>query len=326
MKNLLKVSILISLAGLIACGPSEKEKSLMKQSKAMFGTLPDKMPGSESDTPAIIELGKKLYSDTKLSVNNTQSCNSCHNVNGKAGGVDNLPTSPGAFGKTGDRNSPTVLNAGFHFVQFWDGRAADLKAQAKGPILNPGEMAMPNEKAVIDKLSADAEYPALFKKAYPDAKEPLTYDSLANAIAAFERTLITHDRFDDFMNGKNSALSSEEQKGLETFIATGCTACHNGAALGGNSFRKMGQVNSYSNVTDTGRFNVTKKAEDKYFFKVPSLRNIKLTSPFFHDGSAKTLEDAVTQMAYLQLGKKLSKEEAESISRFLGSLTDKTRL
>lgn len=316
--------ISILLATFTYCGPTQETKDLQGKAKQIIGALPEKMPGSENDTAELISLGKKLYFEKKLSLNETQSCNSCHNVEGKGAGVDNLPTSPGAFGKNGDRNSPTVLNAGFHFVQFWDGRAADLKAQAKGPILNPVEMAMPSEKEVLKRLSEDAEYPSLFAKAYPNEKSPLTYENLAGAIASFERTLVTSSRFDDFINGDYKAISQAEQEGFKSFMAAGCTSCHSGNLLGGNSYRKIGQVNEYK-TNDLGLYNVTKKAEDKFFFKVPSLRNIALTGPYFHDGQVKTLEEAVKKMAYHQLGMNLSDEETNKIVTFLGTLSDKNR-
>jgi cytochrome c peroxidase len=246
-------------------------------------------------------------------------------VDKKLGGVDNEPTSPGAFGKRGGRNSPTVLNAGFHMAQFWDGRAADLAAQAKGPILNPGEMAMPSEEEVVKKLSAVPEYPKAFAKAFPADAKPITYDNIAKAIAAFERTLVTHDRFDDFLKGNDSALNSAEINGLNTFVSTGCIACHNGPLLGANSYQKMGAVNPYSNTEDIGRASVTKSDDDKFKFKVPSLRNIALTAPYFHDGKSPNLEDAVRQMAWLQLGRKLEDSDAKSIAVFLSALSDKER-
>lgn len=316
--------ILLALSFVFYCGPSQETKDLQVKAKQIFGVLPKKMPGSENDTPELIALGKKLYFEKKLSQNETQSCNSCHNIEGKSAGVDNLPTSPGAFGKNGDRNSPTVLNAGFHFVQFWDGRAPDLKEQAKGPILNPVEMAMPNESEVLKRLSADASYPDLFAKAFAGDKSPISYENVGRAIAAFERTLISVSRFDDFIEGDHSALSKEEQAGFTSFISAGCTSCHAGNMLGGNSFRKVGQVHPYP-TEDLGRFQVTKKAEDKYFFKVPSLRNVALTGPYFHDGKVSSLEEAVKKMAYHQLGQELSDLETKKIVSFLGSLSDKTK-
>lgn len=292
---------------------------------AFIAPLPDKMPGADKDTPALVALGKKLYLDKRLSANNTQSCNSCHNVEGKGAGVDNEPTSPGAFGKRGGRNSPTSLNAGFQIAQFWDGRAADLVAQAKGPILNPGEMAMPSEAEVIKKLKATTDYSPLFDKAFPGAGSKITYDNMAKAIAAFERTLITRDRFDDFLKGSDKALSALELKGANLFLTTGCTTCHTGPLIGGGMYMKVGLVNPYENTSDLGRFEVTKDNDDKFKFKVPTLRNIALTAPYFHDGRIATLPEAVKKMAWLQLGKELKDDEIKAIVAFLGSLTDKSR-
>ncbi|MDV6236652.1 cytochrome c peroxidase [Leptospira ellisii] len=312
-------------AVLLFCGPSEKTKKLIEDSGKVFGVLPEKMPGGEADTPDLVKLGEKLYFEKRLSANDTQACNSCHNVVGKAGGVDNLPTSPGAFGKNGDRNSPTVLNAGYHLAQFWDGRAKDLKEQAKGPILNPVEMAMPSAAEVEKKISGITEYQDLFAKAYPKDAQKITYDNIAGAIAAFERTLKTQDRFDDFQKGDHKALSDAEQEGLEKFLATGCTACHIGPLLGGNSYRKLGQVNAYENTGDKGRLTLTKNPADAFVFKVPSLRNVAITGPYFHDGKVATLEEAVKKMAYLQLGKELPESDIKSIATFLKALTDKNR-
>ncbi len=298
---------------------------LLKEAKAVFKPLPDKMPGSENDTEAKIELGKKLYFEEKISINGTQSCNSCHRVDENLGGVDNLPTSKGAEGKFGGRNAPTTLNAGFHIAQFWDGRAPDLAAQAKGPVLNPIEMGMPDEASVLERLK-EAGYADLFKKAFPDAEQPLTYDNFAEAVAAFERTLITCDRFDDFLNGDEDALNKRELSGLRVFMKAGCVECHSGALLGGDRYEEMGEVEAYANKEDVGRFEVTKKEEDKFVFKVPSLRNVAITGPYFHDGKATTLEDAIKQMATLQLGEELKERQVKTIAAFLGALTDKERV
>ena len=304
--------------------PSFDEEALWKRATQIFKPIPASMPGAEKDTKEMIELGKKLYFDPRLSKDNTVSCNTCHLLDkGKKAGVDNLPVSKGVGGKKGPRNAPTVWNAGFHIAQFWDGRAKDLVEQAKGPILNPLEMAMPNEKAVIDKLKKIPEYVELFKKAFPKDKEPLTYHNLARAIAAFERTLITKDRFDDYLKGDKKALTAKEKEGLALFMDKGCITCHKGSLLGGDMFQKIGLVNPYPNKKDLGRYEVTKKEEDKFVFKVPSLRNVALTAPYFHDGSVATLEEAVRQMAWLQLGKKLTDKEVESIVAFLKALTGK---
>lgn len=313
--------LLIVPASIHAATPAELRAGALK----VLAPLPEKMPGSENDTPARVKLGRELFFEKKLSANNTQSCNSCHAVDQNRGGVDNEPTSPGAFGKRGGRNSPTVLNAGFHIAQFWDGRAKTLEDQAKGPVLNPGEMAMPSEAAVIEKLKAEKKYVGGFKKAFPGEADPVTYDNFAKAVASFERTLRTNDRFDDFLKGDDKALSSSELKGLDTFLSIGCTTCHSGPLLGGNDYKKLGILNAYENTADKGRIEVTKEDYDEFVFKVPSLRNIALTAPYFHDGSQKTLDEVVQKMAWLQLGKKLSAEETQHLSAFLRALSDKKR-
>ena len=316
-------ALLVSLpTALIAQTPGEVRQAAKG---ALIEPLPAKMPGAEKDTPALVALGKKLFLDKRLSTNNSQSCNSCHNVEGKGGGVDNEPTSPGAFGKRGGRNSPTVLNAGLQLAQFWDGRAADLVAQAKGPILNPGEMAMPSETEVVKKIGAAKDYPPLFDQAFSGAGSKISYENIAQAIAAFERTLITRDRFDDFLKGSDKALSALELKGANLFLTTGCTTCHTGPLIGGGMYMKVGLVNPYENTSDLGRFEVTKDNDDKFKFKVPTLRNIALTAPYFHDGKIATLPEAVKKMAWLQLGKELKDDEIKAIVAFLGSLTDKSR-
>lgn len=303
-----------------APGPAE----LRQRCSPALTPLPARMPGADKDTPALVNLGRTLFFDVRLSANNSQSCNSCHAVDKNRGGVDNEATSPGAFGKRGGRNSPTVLNAGFHMTQFWDGRAGDLTAQAKGPILNPIEMAMPSEQAVVEKLGTIPTYQTAFAKAFPGEAKPLTYDNLARAIAAFERTLVTRDRFDDFLKGENQALTAEEFKGLDLFVSIGCTACHNGPALGGNSYQKRGLIHAVK-LDDVGRFGVTGDEDDKFKFKVPGLRNISMTAPYFHDGSKRELTEAVREMAWIQLDRKLTDEEANALTAFLNALSDKER-
>ena len=267
---------------------------------------------------AKIALGKKLYFDTQLSLANDISCNSCHDLS--AYGVDSKATSPGHKGQLGDRNSPTVYNAALHIAQFWDGRAKDVEEQALGPVLNPVEMAMPSEDAVIERLKADKDYPEMFKAAFPDEKEPLTFVNMGKAIGAFERTLITTSRFDKYEAGDRSALTAEEIAGYQKFQATGCTTCHFGKTFGGSMYQKLGLVKPYA-TEDTGRHKHTGNEADKYFFKVPSLLNIAKTGPYFHDGSIKTLEEAVKIMAEYQLGRDLSDDDVKSIVIFLNSLT-----
>ena len=324
MKKLFKLMVISSLFSLvfISCGESKPEidkLTIMKNAKAVFKQLPAKMPGSENDTAEIIALGEKLYFDERLSKEDNQSCNTCHEIDDNGAGVDNLTTSPGSILETiGTRNSPTVLNAGFHFVQFWDGRSPDLKDQAKGPILNPIEMGMPNEKAVEKKIGAIAEYQEMFKT----AGMKITYDNIAEAIAAFERTLITKDRFDMFLKGNPQALKDDEILGLALFIDKGCTTCHTGELLGGNMYQKMGLLKAYADTTDKGIFDLTGLEKDNYMFKVPSLRNIALTDPYFHDGKVEDLKAATILMADIQLAKTLTDDEANKIVSFLGSLSD----
>ena len=334
MNHMMKHALMVALGFCCLSATAAEGESAYDQAKmaelrdtanSLFGPLPEAMPGSENDTDVRKHLGEKLYFDTQLSKNNTISCNSCHRVDQGLGGVDNASGSTGAFGDIGGRNAPTVLNAGFQLAQFWDGRAEDLKAQAKGPVLNPIEMAMPHEGAVLDRIRMNDDYRALFKKAFPDSNPAITYDNMAEAIAAFERTLITEDRFDDFLKGDDEALTQLELKGLETFTGIGCTTCHVGPLLGGNMYQKVGLVNAYENFSDIGREEVTKNEDDKYKFKVPTLRNIAITGPYFHDGGVATLEFAVRKMAYMQLGQELTAEQTDAIVAFLGALTDKGR-
>lgn len=300
---------------------SPKALLLQEQASTIFGVLPDKMPGSTNDTPERIALGKKLYFDRALSVNDAQSCNSCHDLtNG------NLNDSPEQTAETtkknrGGRNAPTSINAGLHIAQFWDGRAPDLTTQVKEHLMNIDE-SMPNEEALMNKLSGIVGYPAMFRAAFPDQNKVMTYENLAEAIAAFERTLISRDRFDTFQNGSLAALNDQELSGLESFIDTGCITCHNGPTVGGSSYQKVGVMVQYfpEDTEDIGRANISGNDADKFVFKVPSLRNVGKTAPYFHDGEVPTLEEAVSIMAEIQLGKELSKDEVQDIAAFLNTM------
>lgn len=263
------------------------------------------------------ELGRLLYFDPRLSKSGTISCNSCHALDRY--GVDGESTSPGHEGKRGDRNSPTVYNTGFHFAQFWDGRAKTLEEQASGPVLNPVEMGVPDEATVTKTLEAIPEYQRRFAAAFPEEKSPLSLRNAAVAIAAFERRLVTPSRFDSYLMGDNQALTSEEIAGGRTFVEVGCASCHSGVGLGGSSYQKMGLKKPFT-TKDAGRFQVTKKESDRTKFKVPSLRNITETGPYFHDGSIATLEEAVRLMGHHQLGKELTEQEIQEITIFLGTL------
>jgi len=264
------------------------------------------------------ELGKKLYFDPRLSNSGIMSCNSCHNLS--MGGTDNIQTSVGDKWQQGPINSPTVLNSSLNVAQFWDGRAADLKAQAGGPIANPGEMAFSHTLA-IGVLESIPQYVREFKNVF--GKDKMDIDQVTLAIAEFEKTLVTpNSRFDQWLLGKKDALTADELAGYKLFKDSGCVACHNGEAVGGNSFQKMGVVEPYKTAaTADGRAAVTGKDADRFNFKVPTLRNVEMTYPYFHDGAANTLTEAVDTMGRIQLGKKFTKDENAKVVAFLKTLT-----
>jgi cytochrome c peroxidase len=265
-----------------------------------------------------VELGKKLYFDPRLSKSGFISCNSCHNLS--MGGTDNLKTSIGHNWQQGPINAPTVLNSSLNVAQFWDGRAADLKAQAGGPIANPGEMAFTHTLA-IDVLTSIPEYVMEFKQVF--GTDTITIDEVTQAIAEFEKTLVTpNSRFDQWLLGDKQVLSQDEMAGYKLFKESGCVSCHNGEAVGGNSFQKMGVLEPYQAKSPAeGLSAVTGKDADRFKFKVPTLRNVEMTYPYFHDGEAETLTEAVDVMGRLQLGKKFSDKENAQIVAFLKSLT-----
>lgn len=269
-------------------------------------------------SPALVELGKKLYFDPRLSKSGFISCNSCHNLS--MGGTDNLKTSIGHNWNQGPINAPTVLNSSMNIAQFWDGRAKDLQAQAGGPIANPGEMASSHTLAV-EVLQSIPGYAPDFKKAFGTDK--VTIDEVTRAIAAFEQTLVTpNSRFDKWLKGDKKALTAQERAGYALFKDSGCVACHNGPAVGGNSFQKMGVVAPYKASSPAeGRVDVTGKDADRFNFKVPTLRNVELTYPYFHDGAANTLKEAVDTMGRIQLGRTFSDKENAEIVAFLKTLT-----
>ncbi|GAA4254209.1 c-type cytochrome [Azospirillum formosense] len=268
--------------------------------------------------PGLVELGKKLYFDPRLSKSGFISCNSCHNLS--MGGTDNLKTSIGHNWQQGPINSPTVLNSSLNVAQFWDGRALTLQEQAGGPIANPGEMGSTHALAV-EVLRSIPEYQKEFAEVFGETT--ITIEEVTKAIAAFEETLVTpNSRFDQWLKGDKKALTTVELEGYELFKDSGCTACHNGSAVGGNTFQKMGVVEPYkTNNPAEGRIAVTKEEADRFNFKVPTLRNVALTYPYFHDGEAATLSDAVDVMGRIQLGKKFSTDENAKIVAFLKTLT-----
>lgn len=266
----------------------------------------------------LVELGKKLFFDPRLSKSGSISCNSCHNLS--MGGTDNLRTSIGDKWQQGPINAPTVLNSSLNVAQFWDGRAADLNAQAGGPIANPGEMGFTHILAV-NVLESIPAYQREFKRVFD--KDKITIEQVTLAIAEFEKTLVTpNSRFDQWLLGKQDALSANELAGYKLFKESGCVACHNGPAVGGNSFQKFGVVEPYkSDNKALGRAAVTGKDADRFSFKVPTLRNVELTYPYFHDGAANTLTEAVDTMGRLQLGRKFTPDENGKIVAYIKTLT-----
>ena len=286
----------------------------------LFAPLPEVVPTpAGAPTEAQISLGRMLYFDPRLSRNQAISCNTCHSLANY--GTDGNATSEGYRGQHGARNAPSVYNAAGHFAQFWDGRAADVEEQAKGPVQNPVEMAMPSERDVAAVLQSMPEYVTAFQRAFPQDPEPVCLDNAGIAIGAFERKLLTPGRWDQFLRGDQAALTAREKSGFQLFLAAGCQSCHSGAFLGGTSFQKLGLAKPYPDGSDPGRFNLTRNEADRMFFKVPSLRNVAMTGPYFHNGKVTSLQDAVLQMGEYQRGRKLSERQVEDIVTWLGALT-----
>lgn len=289
--------------------------------KMDFGVV-QPLPEQIDLEPGKVALGERLFHDVRLSGNDTVGCFSCHALN--TAGVDNRTRSIGVNGVEGDINAPTVFNSGFNFVQFWDGRAATLEEQIDGPVNNPKEMAS-SWPQVIAKLSADTSYPAQFLSLYRDG---ITAANIKDAIATFERSLVTpNSRFDKYLRGDEAALSAGEKRGYELFKSYGCASCHQGVNLGGNMFEKMGLMGDYfadrgsPTSADLGRFNLNHSEHSKHEFRVPSLRNVARTSPYFHDGNARTLQQAVIIMARYQLGRPIPMDDVNAIVSFLETLT-----
>jgi len=282
-------------------------------------------PADNPTTEAKVELGQMLYHDPRLSSTGSVSCASCHNT--MLGGEDNRPNSMGVNGQTGGRSAPTVWNAAFNAVQFWDGRAASLEAQAAGPVTNPIEMGMKNWDDVVARLKTIEGYQVAFEQVF--GKDSISKDNATKAIAAYERTLITpNSPYDKYVSGDKSALTGQQVRGMNLAQELGCTSCHSGPAFNGPGMFQKFPVNSnpvfaakYHFKDDKGLAEVTKKTDDENMWKVPTWRNIALTAPYFHNGAVKTLDEAVTIMAKTQLDKSLSKEQLADIVAFLNSLT-----
>lgn len=288
------------------------------------------VPADNPITAAKVELGKQLFFDPRLSIDGSISCNSCHNV--MSSGTDNRAGSVGVKGQIGGRSAPTVWNSAFLSAQFWDGRAATLEDQAKGPVLNPIEMGMPSEKVTVERLKAIPGYVQQFKAVFGD--EGVTYDNMAKAIATYERTLVTiNSPFDRYMRGETTAMSSDAVNGMKLVDSVGCTSCHNGSNFAGPDLPvgtpflqkfptfESKYTKTYDLMADKGRYEVTKDKSDMHMWRVPSWRNVALTAPYFHNGKVQTLDEAVRVMAKTQLNKDLKDSEVKEIVAFLNALT-----
>lgn len=323
MMKHLRSSLCVSVA-LLCLSVTAHADDLRQSALENFKPLPSTIPAVKDNpiTPEKIDLGKALFFDPRLSASGVFSCNSCHNV--ATGGDDNLETSIGHGWQKGPRNAPTVFNAVFNEAQFWDGRAEDLKAQAKGPIQAGVEMASTPER-VVNTLNSMPQYLTWFKAAFPGETKPVSFNNMAKAIEAFEATLITPAPFDAYLNGNDAALTDTQKKGLQLFIDKGCASCHNGVNLGGTGYYPFGVIEKPGGDVlpegDKGRFAVTKTADDSYVFRASPLRNIAITAPYFHSGKVWDLKEAVAIMGSSQLGQTLVADEVAAITAFLKSLT-----
>jgi cytochrome c peroxidase len=306
---------------------SNGDEALLKHAKSIFGALPQVMASEENPvTPEKVQLGKILFYETRISVDGTVSCSRCHPFGLYA--ADGLKKSIGNNCQLNPRNAPTILNAAAQISEHWIGNRTDVEDQAKQSVIGPPSFGMPSYEAVENKLKELKEYMKLFKKAFPGEPNPITMDNFAKSVGAFERTLVTPSAFDAFVKGDMAALTAPQKRGLKTYVETGCMTCHSGAYFGGQMYQKFGIFEPYWKYTksepiDEGRYVVTKNEADKYVFKVPVLRNVEKTSPYFHDGSIDKLENAVWIMGKIQLGKDLSKARVEEVVTFLKSLTGK---
>lgn len=340
MRRLRRISTVLVLGGALAlgaCGDDEEPEAtteetpteeaqeeeaprpLREVAEGHFEALPSEV---EVDREKMV-LGRRLYHDTQLSGDGTVSCATCHMLS--HGGAEPRAVSIGIQGQQGPINSPTVLNAAYNFRQFWDGRAADLREQAAGPITNPIEMGG-DWPTILERLQADEEYVSAFQETY--GEEGINQQNVIDAIVQYESYLVTPSAFDRWLEGDDEALNEQQQRGLRLFVETGCTTCHRGRNLGGTMYQKMGLVHDYFErrggeltEADQGRFNVTEEESDRHFFKVPTLRNVELTPPYFHDGQEEELSGAVETMAYVQLGEELTDAQVSDIVAFLESLT-----
>jgi len=320
------LKLILGTVSALALAQGAAASELRERAQDMFAPLPSTVPALNDNviTEEKVDLGKALFFDPRMSASGVFSCNSCHNL--ATGGDDNMETSIGHAWQKGPRNSPTVLNAVFNEAQFWDGRAADLAEQAKGPVQAGVEMANTPDN-VVNTLNSMPQYVEWFEASFPEETAPVSFDNFAKAIEAYEATLITPAPFDAWLNGDDGALSDAQVAGLELFMDKGCSACHNGVNLGGNGYYPFGLIEKPGADVlppdDRGRFAVTETADDSYVFRASPLRNIDQTAPYFHSGKVWDLKVAVQIMGTSQLGTEINDQEADQIVAFLGALTGK---
>jgi cytochrome c peroxidase len=300
-------------------------EALLSQARQIFGSLPQVIVSEKNPvTPEKVNLGKILFYETRISVDGTVSCARCHPISLYA--ADGLKKSIGNNCKVNPRNAPTVFNAAGQISAHWIGNRVDVEDQAKQSVIGPPSFGMPSYEAVEKRLKEITGYTPLFQKAFPGGKDPVNVDNFSKAVGAFERILVTPSRFDAFLKGDQAALTDPQKRGLKTFIETGCITCHSSAYVGGQMYQKFGLIEPYwkytqSETIDEGRYAVTKNEADKYVFKVPVLRNVEKTPPYFHDGSVNRLEEAISIMGKVQLGRDLTKPQTADIHAYLRSLT-----
>jgi len=317
--------VLVGILFSIVVAAEAADTRLRTQTQSLFKALPKDMASVDTPlTPEKVKLGRLLYFETRASSDNTVSCARCHQP--ALFGTDALPKAIGAEHRPNPRNAPTVLNAGIQFVQHWRGDRTSVEDQATKALIAPPSFGNPSYESAMAKLKAIPGYAALFAQAFPGQTDPVTADNWGLAIGAYMRTLLTPSPFDAFLAGDDRALSPAAQAGLRSFMQIGCVGCHNGVGVGGSMYQKFGLVEDYWKATaspsiDKGRFDVTQDTVDTYVFKVPSLRNVAMTPPYFHDGSVSTLPAAVRVMARVQLGRTLADREVADIVAFLESLT-----
>lgn len=323
-KSVALSALCLSLVLAPACAETKDASELLTDAKAAFQPLPPVPAPKDPAGAARVELGRRLFFENRVSMDGNVSCSHCHLPDRQA--TDGLPTAIGVFGKENPRNAPSVFNAALNFKQHWRGDRASLEEQAEKSLLGPASFGNPDQATAMGKLQAVPAYAEAFAKAFPGDKDPINSKNWGLAVAAFERTLLTPSKFDAFLAGDAKALSPAEQAGLRKFMDIGCVSCHGGVGLGGDTFHKFGIYSDYWKETgaatpDKGRFDVTKDETDLYVFKVPGLRNVAKTGPYFHDGSVADLKKVVRIMGKTQLDKKLSDKDVADIVAFLGALT-----